>query len=154
MSTKIEGLIPTPSQKRIDELEKLARTIVDGLAAGQNCDALIAQIDFKAGSPGYDATTFTDLYSWTSEHDFAELAAMGRPPTLSDMAIQDVVKCLEIISEGVEPRSRFCLGVLENSFPHAPVSDLVYHQKIALSLEETAAEIINKNRNPEAIIYL
>jgi hypothetical protein len=154
MSTKIEALIPTPSQERIDGLEKLVRTIVDGLAAGQNCDALIAQIDFEAGSPGYNATTFTDLYSWASEHDFAELAAMGRPPTLSDMTIQDVVKCLEIINEGEEPRCSFCLGILEKSFPHAAVSDLIYYSKSNLSLEETAARIIDKNRDTKAIIYL
>ena len=121
MPSRIEALIPTPPPERIDALQNLILRIVDCLDADEECDALIAEADTLAGSQGYDSVTFSNLYSWTSERDFAVLAAMGPPPGIPDLTVQEVAECIGVIEAADEPRSSFCLGIPERTFPNVLV---------------------------------
>ena len=142
MAGRIEALIPVPAPERVDRLEGLIRRVVDDLDAGRECDALILQIDAEAGAPGYDRNTFFELYSWTDERDFAELAVMGRPPALFDLTVSEIMECLGIIEAGKQPRCSFCLGILERSFPHLSVVDMIFYPENELSIAELALEIL------------
>lgn len=141
MPSTIEALIPTPPPERIDALQKLILRIVDCLDAEEECDALIAEADALAGSQGYDSITFNNLYSWTSERDFAELAAMGPPPAIPNLTVQEVAEFIDVIEAADEPRSSFCLGVLERTFPNIPIADMIYWPTAIVSSDDLAAEI-------------
>ncbi|EHH05442.1 hypothetical protein ATCR1_14966 [Agrobacterium tumefaciens CCNWGS0286] len=146
MTGRIEALMPSPLPDQIAELESLVRRIVDDVAAGRDCDALIARIDAEAGSPGYTHDTFAELHGWTSPREFAELIALGRSPSVSDLTEQEIAECLRLLIGGDEAQTHFYLGVLENSFPHIPVSDMIFHPKEELPTEELAAEIFRRGR--------
>ena len=148
MSSRIEALIPAPPSERIDALQDLIRRIVDCLDADNECDALIAEADALAGLQGYDSATFNNLYSWTSERDFAELAALGPPPAIPDITVQEVAECISVIEAADEPKSSFCLGILECTFPNVPVSDMIYWPKAAASSNNLAAEIVRLAKEP------
>lgn len=148
MSSRIEALIPSPSPERIDAIHNIILRIVDCLDANEECEALIAEADALAGSQGYDSVTFSDLYSWTNERDFAELAAMGPPPAIPDLTVQEIAECLGIIIAGNEPKSSFCLGILECTFPNVPISDIIYWPKAAASSDDLALEIARLAKEP------
>ncbi|WP_223569176.1 hypothetical protein [Agrobacterium tumefaciens] len=146
MTGRIEALMPSPQPDQIAELESLVCRIVDDVEAGRDCDALIARIDAEAGSPGYTRDTFAQLHGWTSPREFAELVALGRSPSVSDLTEQEIAECLRLLSGGDEMKTQFYLGVLENSFPDIPVSDMIFHPKEELPIEELAAEIFRRGR--------
>ena len=148
MPSRIEALIPTPPQERIDALQNLILRIVDCLDADEECDALIAEADALAGSQGYDSVTFSNLNSWTSERDFAVLAAMGPPPGIPDLTVQEVAECIGVIEAADEPRSSFCLGILERTFPNVPICDMIYWPKAAAASDDLAAEIVRLANEP------
>ncbi|MFD1786553.1 hypothetical protein ACFSC3_03100 [Sphingomonas floccifaciens] len=148
MPSRIESLIPTPPPERIDALQELIVRIVDCLDADEDCDALIAEADALAGSQGYDRVTFCDLHSWTSERDFAALAAMGPPPAIPDLTVQEVAECIGVIEAADEPRSSFCLGILERTFPNIPVCDMIYCARAAASSDDLAADIVRLGKEP------
>ena len=152
MTVRIEALMPSPAPGRIEELTSLVHKIVDNLDAGRNCDALIAQIDVEAGSPGYSRSTFIELHSWTSAREFAERAAMGRPPAISDLTLQEIAACVRIIEAGEEPQSTFYLGVLESSFPYIPVCDMIFCSRGELPTVGLAAEIFRRGRESGPIL--
>ncbi|WP_338664111.1 hypothetical protein VQH23_02875 [Pararoseomonas sp. SCSIO 73927] len=151
MKGRIEALMPSPPLERIAELERLVHRIVDDLEAGRDCDALIVQIDAEAGMPGYTRNTFIELHGWTSPREFAELAALGRPPAVPDLTEQEIEECLNFIGGG-EPETHFYLGVLENSFPHLPVSDMIFHPQEELPVARLAAEILRRGRTSGPIL--
>ncbi|WP_107676096.1 hypothetical protein [Agrobacterium sp. LAD9] len=143
MTGRIEALMPSPLPDQIAELESLVRRIVDGVEGGWDCDA---RIDAEAGSPGYTRDTFAGLHGWTSPREFAELVALGRSPSVSDLTEQEIAECLCLLIGGDEAQTHFYLGVLENSFPYIPVSDMIFHPKEELPTEELAAEIFRRGR--------
>jgi hypothetical protein len=148
MSSRIEALIPHPAPERIDAVQDLISRIVDCLDACDDCDSLIAEADVLAGSQGYDRVAFTNLHGWTSEREFAELAAMGPSPAVPDLTVQEVAECIEVIESGLEPRSRFCLGILESTFPNVPVSQMIFWPEVEVSRDDLAAEIVGLAKEP------
>lgn len=146
MAGRIEALMPAASSARIEELEALIQRVVQDVEAGRDCDALILQLDAEAGSPGYTHGTFVELHGWADPRDLAELAALGRPPAIRDLTVQEIAACLRFIGAGEEPRTSFYLGVLENSFPYLPISDMIFHPETALPNAELAAEILERGR--------
>ena len=71
---------------------------------------------------------------------------MGRAPSIPDLTVQEVSECLSLIEAGDEPRSSFCLGVLENSFPSVSVSDMIYWPDAGACNANLAAEIVRLSR--------
>lgn len=53
---------------------------------------------------------------------------------------------LRLLSDGDKMKTQFYLGVLENSFPDIPVSDMIFHPKKELPIEELAVEIFRRGQ--------
>lgn len=144
MNERIRSAIPTPRTEVIDELERLIREVVEGLDDGRDCSALITSINELSGFQRYNKDTFFQLYSWTSEREFAELAAMGRPPAIPDLTVDEVAECLRIVLSAEEPEASYCLGILQQSFPTLSISDHIYWPEQELEAPELAEEIVKR----------
>ena len=141
MSSRIARLRRQPDASLVDRLEQLINQVVTGLEEGEDCHSLVAEINALSGQD-YEPEFFFELYGWTSERTAAEAAAMGVPPTVSDLSREEVAEVIRIIGEAREPECSFFLNWLERCFPASRVSDLIFAPYKNLGEEEIAEEIL------------
>ena len=151
MITRIQAMSSPPNQELVAQLERLIFEVVQELDNGRDCSDAIAVINELSGFQGYVAETFHQLYSWTSEQEFAEIAAKGKPPSFSDLSLEEVTECLRFIRLAEEPNSSFYRGVLEQSFPALAINDLIYWPDVERETSELAAEIFRLASEESAI---
>lgn len=151
MYDRIQNSIPHPAPEAIDKLELLIIDVVTGIDEGRDCKEQIASINNFSGNQNYGIETFSKLYSWTSEREFAELIAMGPPPKIADLTVHEIVACLDIVKSADEPRASFCRRILEQNFPTVPIIDLVYNSEEELDHFALAKEILDQASKPSTI---
>lgn len=144
MSERIKQLLNKPDGGLVDLLEERILQVVTDIDEGRETSAQIDDIN---------RLSFFKLYSWTSEREFAELAAMGPPPYVADLDKSDIAYCLHIIRSAEEPFTSFCLGILQRSLPNKPITDLVFYSEDDLDEAELAEVILSKTADSD-IIYL
>lgn len=140
MSDRISNLKLPPDPHLVDELEARIRVVVSKLDERKNCDDLIAEINTIAGGQAYTEQDLFELYGWTSEREFAELAAKGPPPQLDGLTREELLDAVGTVATPEEPNSSFFNFMLERSLPHSWDADLVF----GAPRELTDAEIVDE----------
>ncbi|MCZ4072824.1 hypothetical protein [Agrobacterium sp. LMR679] len=151
MSERIQRLLNKPDGGLVDVLEGLISQVVTGIDEGRDTAGQIDDINKLSGGQDFVSGTFFKLYSWTSEREFAELAAMGPPPHVANMDQSDVVQCLYIIRSAEEPLASFCLSILQRSLPNVPITDIIFDRENDPDEAELAEEILSKAVAPNII---
>lgn len=141
MSDLISMLEKTPDEALVDALETLIKEVVSRLDQRLECRDLIARINKLSGRSDYDENTFFELYAAMEERDFAEIAARGSPPIVADIPEAELVQIIQSIREQPGAKSRYMLEFLQNNFPVADVSDLIYWPHKQLTTDAIAEEI-------------
>jgi hypothetical protein len=77
-----------------------------------------------------------------SVQEFAERAALGTPPQISDLRRDEIVDVIDRATTIGGPHSNYYLNLLMRSFPYASPSDLIYWPDRERSNEEIADEIL------------
>lgn len=144
MTGRIVALMPNPAPEMINEIEDLIVRLVEEAEAGEDCEALIAQLEARSGIRGWTWQSFVELDSYTSAHELAEELALGPPPAVPDLTEAEIKTCLDIIMTGDEPRSSFYRGILENSFPYSDINALLHDPKLSTTTSEMADEILRR----------
>lgn len=111
MSNRISELKQPPSQQFVSELTTILSDISRKLDAYENADELIEKLNTLSGM-NYNSIDLTELYSWTSEEEFAQRAAMGMPPRFSDLSRNELVEIIGIIGSGEEPYVTFFMDLM------------------------------------------
>ena len=142
MSSRIQALRSPPDEKLVDRLENLIREVAIRVDEGEECGALIEQINQLSGGIIYEPHFFFELYGWTDERSVAEIAAKGLPPTMDDLTREELVEVLKIIESGGEPDTTFFLSFLDRCYPNSFSSDLIYYPHRQLTNEETVDELM------------
>jgi hypothetical protein len=140
MSPRIEALLRRPSKKLVDQVERLVDTIVDGLDRGDNCDALIGQIN-QLTSGTYGPVDFFELYAAQGSREWAEAAVMGMQAVITDMTRDELVDLFKLVFDGQADAS-FVTTYLERCFPGSFISDLIFYPHRNMTPEETAEELL------------
>lgn len=141
MSERIQKLQVQPDPALVDQLETLIHQVVGGLEEGQNCDALVAEINALSGR-SYEAEYFFELYGWTSEREAAEAAAKGPVPLIDDLTRGELVAVIKGFREIIEPNSTYFMELLELNFAGAWDYNLPEQSWRELSNEEVADELL------------
>lgn len=153
MRDRIQSAVLYPDPEVVDRLEHLIIDVVTGIDDGRDCTEQIAAINALSGEQNYDKETFFKLYSWTSEREFAELAAMGPPPKIPDLTSHEIVECLRIVKSADEPKASFCRGILEQSYPTVPITDLIYYPDEERDDFALAKEILDRASKPNTLRF-
>jgi hypothetical protein len=141
MSPRIEALLRRPSKKLIDQVEHLVDNVVDGLDRGDNCDALIGQIN-QLTSGTYGPVDFFELYAAQGSREWAEAAVMGMQAVITDMTRDELIDLMKLVSAGKPADVSFFTGYLQRCFPGSFTSDLIFYPHRSMTPEETADELL------------
>jgi hypothetical protein len=84
--------------------EQLAIEVVRAIDQRADGTRLLAQIHALTDNPWYDEPFFRMLHSRCSPKEFAELAALGNPPTIPDLTRDEIVELIRLASNQAIPR--------------------------------------------------
>lgn len=142
MVDRIKVLREKPGRALVERLTLLIEEVVGKLDEGQDCASEIAEINRLSGGASYTSETFFELYSHTSEANFAEVAAKGPAPLLEQLSRAELIEIIELISDPSEPVEYF-IDVLDRSLPGRWSSDLVFWPDAERSPTELADYLLS-----------
>jgi hypothetical protein len=115
-----------PDPTLVATLEQLAIEVVRAIDQRADAAPLLAQIQALTDNPWYDEPFFRTLYGARSPNEFAELAALGNPPTIPDLTRDEIVELIRLASKPEQPYQEYYLHLLDKNLPKAGISDLIF----------------------------
>jgi hypothetical protein len=151
MALRSDLIISAPAPELVARLSALAKIAVDVFWQNPQSSDVAAHtavhsIQSLTGNPNYDAFYFHSLMGSESIEDFAQRAALGTPPSVPDLARDEIIDAIERIAAVSKPFSGYYLALLERSFPHTSISGLIYWSDRERTSEEMADEILHRKR--------
>jgi hypothetical protein len=119
-------IIGPPHPALVATLEQLAIEVVRAIDQRADAAPLLAQIHALTDNPWYDEPFFRTLHSRNSPEEFAELAALGNPPTIPDLTRDEIVELIRLASKPEKPYQDYYLHFLDRNLPNAGISDLIF----------------------------
>jgi hypothetical protein len=139
---RIDKLAQAPDPALVDRLEALMSEAAIRLERGQDCTAVVAEINALSGG-NYPKEYFFELYSWTSERKAAERAAKGPPPRLEAITRGEIEAAVDHASGAKEPNTSFFLDLLAKNLPESDAFGLIYYPYVhELSRDEIVDELL------------
>lgn len=139
--------IPKARKEFVEQLTSLATTAVNAFwldphSTDVNAKQAVAEIQKLTGVSDYDEMYFHGLMGWGSPEEFAARAALG-VAAAADLERDDIIALLEkIMASPGAAEAGYCRRLLEESFPYAHVSDVIYWPDRERTSEENADEIL------------
>ncbi len=117
-----------PSPRLIKKLTDLANAILDAIDEDKNEDCTLLLLEFAAssGTSGYDRDYFKFLHAHSSVEELVQIASRGAPPDSPDLEGPEAIEIIGLILDDAWPETDYYLKLLENEFPHASITDLIF----------------------------
>ena len=103
----------------------------------------IEELHRLSGRSDFDEESFFKAYDMADDGDFARELASGVPEPVLNMTHSEITK---ILSMRVGEDNRYFCNLLDRSFPNAYVLDLIYSPLTEMTDEETATELLHRQK--------
>ena len=125
MSLRDNLRISHPSPELIRVLAELAEKIVTALDEGDECSALIEQLNEIARRKDYDREYFKTLHTHSSVDDFALEAALPQPKRINDISREELIEIVRLAKETGFPLSIYYRELFDLNVPMSGASGLL-----------------------------
>lgn len=146
-----------PARDKVEQFRALGSRLIECAQRGDDCSELLSELERRTGGLSYQPEYFADFGGAERLEDFAERAALGQAPRVSDIEPAELVDVVQLISEGAgDAVARYYLDLFSRNVSHPAASDLIYHPNNywPKGYEPTAAEIVEKATAPVNVIRL
>ena len=157
MSLRDSLRVTRPSAEKVEQFKSLGLALIQRAVAGEDCSALLAELERLTGGLQYEWEYFADFGGAESIEEFAERAALGQAPHVPDIEPTELVEVVQLICDGAgDAVSRYYLDLFSRNVSHSSASALIYHpqQFWPKGYQPSAAEIVEMATSTTNVIRL
>ena len=126
MAIRPSLIVGPPDPALVATMEQLAIEVVRAIDQRADGTRLLKQMHALTDNPRYEEPFFPTLHSRCSPKEFAELAALGNPPTIPDLTRDEIVELIRLASKPEKPYQDYYPRFLDRNLPNAGISDLIF----------------------------
>lgn len=147
MSLRNALRVSRPARDKVEQFRALGSQLIECAQRGADCSELLSELERRTGGLSYHREYFADFGGAENLEDFAERAALGQAPHVSDIEPAELVEVVQLICEGAgDAVARYYLDLFSRNVSHPAASDLIYHpdKYWPKGYEPTTSEIVAK----------